>query len=167
MDIPVAAQALAEGLARALGVEDLAFDPEDGSLTLELDGHILVSIAVDGGGETLTLFAPITAERLVDPDLAWRALEANFLWLGTTGATLAVEPSSGQLVLHRRLPLDGLDDPALISALEAFAAQAASWGGAMAAASPGNGDAPRFGDQSPTASEAIARPHLLDPTMRA
>jgi hypothetical protein len=60
MEVPAVARALAEDLARSLGVEVLAFD-EDGTLTLEFDDRILVCAAVEHGGETLALFAPVTA----------------------------------------------------------------------------------------------------------
>ncbi len=120
MEVPAVARALAEDLARSLGVEVLAFD-EDGTLTLEFDDRILVCAAVEHGGETLALFAPVTAGPLADPGLTRRALEANFLWRGTGGATLAVEPGSGQLALIRRVPLAGLDYPALCDVLIATA----------------------------------------------
>ena len=133
MDIPAAAQALAEGLGRSLGLDDLAFDPDDGTLTLELDDSTLVSVGVDRSGETLTLFAPLTADPLTEPDFVRRALEANFLWRRTGGATLAIEPGSGQLVLQVRLALAGLQVPAFATALEGFAEQAAAWSAELAA----------------------------------
>ncbi|HMR29663.1 MAG TPA: type III secretion system chaperone [Geminicoccaceae bacterium] len=133
MDIPAAAQVLASGLGRSLGLDGLAFDPDDGTLTLELDDSVLVSVGVDGGGETLTLFAPLTAGPFTRSDLVRRALEANFLWRRTGGATLAIEPESGQLVLHRHLALAGLQVPAFATALEGFAGQAAAWSAELAA----------------------------------
>lgn len=132
MDIPAAAQALADGLGRSLGLDGLAFDADDGTFTLELDDRTLVSIAVDRGGDALTLYAPVTATPLAEPHLVRRALEANFLWRRTGGATLAIEPGSGQLVLHARLQLSGLQVPAFARALEGFAEQVASWSAELA-----------------------------------
>lgn len=136
MDIPAAAQTLVEGLGRTLGLDGLALDPDDGTLTLELDDSHLVSVGVDRSGEAVTLFAPLTVGPVTEPDLVRHALEANFLWQRTAGATLAIEPGSGQLVLHLRLALAGLQVPAFAAALAGFAEQAASWSARLAA----NGD---------------------------
>jgi len=164
MDIPAAAQALAEGLGRSLGLDGLAFDPDDGTLTLELDDRTLVSVGIDRGGQTLTLFAPVTAGPLTEPDLVHHALEANFLWRGTGGATLAIEPGSGQLVLQARLALAGLQIPAFATALESFAEQAASWSSELAASGP---RAPARPDGRQPGSDADPQGQSFDPKMFA
>jgi len=169
MEVPAPARALAEDLARALGVDGLAFD-EDGTLTLELDDRILVCAALEHGGEALTLFAPVTAGPLADPGLTRRALEANFLWRGAGGATLAVEPGSGQLALLRRVPLAGLGYPAFAELLEAFADQAAAWADEAAESAAAEAVDRRDGDgREPRhpARDAPQPPLLFDPRLFA
>lgn len=120
---PPAATALVDELGRELGIAGLAFDG-DGIVSLQID-RLTVSLAVDGDG--LTLFAPVSEAEVADPSRLARALMANFLWIDSDGATLALEPQSRRLALQRRLPLAGLDCPGFVAALERFTALAESW----------------------------------------
>jgi hypothetical protein len=103
-------------LGAATGLEDFALD-DDGTATLEFDGSE-VCLAGDSEGESITLFAPVKAGD--DASTLRRALSANFLWRETSGATFALEPSSGRLALQLRLPLVGVDYPRFAAILEEF-----------------------------------------------
>jgi len=74
---------------------------------ISIDGRT-VSIHCDGIGEDAHVLIYTTCP----PPLPWQKaavhqllLEANFLWVGTAGATFGVSPNSGQIVLGARLPL--------------------------------------------------------------
>jgi len=55
------------------------------------------------------------------------ALEANYLWAGTGGATLGISPDTSHVVIAARLPLDTLSAPALASLLDSFVDTASFW----------------------------------------
>ena len=121
------AQSLVDSLASDLELEGLAFD-EQNRIVLQIGEEHLVTLALDGQDpDSLYLFAAITAASPEAPDPLWRALKANYLWGESAGATFAVEPETGVLVLHRRLDLTRLDYPAFHTALERFADLAAAW----------------------------------------
>jgi len=63
------------------------------------------------------------------------ALEANFLYQGTGGATLAVDPNSGHLHLQKYNWLDRLDVEKAVESLTRFADTVKTWKGLLAEAS--------------------------------
>lgn len=126
MDVPVAARAIADGLAVNFGIDGLEFG-DDGTITLQIDERLLLSLALTAEPEGLILFAPLTGEPVSSPALLRRALLGNFLWQATGGATLSVEPKGGQLVLQQQVPLAGLDYPAFAALLQTFIEQAEAW----------------------------------------
>lgn len=107
-------------LGQALGFDGFAL-ADDGTVTLRFDERIMLLMAVEEPSATLLLLTPLPA-----PDTTGlrKALLANFLWRGTGGATLALEPTTGQLALQQRLPLAGLDYPTFTATLEAFIEEA-------------------------------------------
>ena len=60
------------------------------------------------------------------------ALEANFLYQGTGGATLAVDPNSGHLHLQKYNWLDRLDVEKAVESLTRFADTVKTWKGLLA-----------------------------------
>ena len=130
MTSPEVAEAFLASLGEDLGLEGLAFD-EQGRILLAIDGQQLVTLALDAEDpDALYLFSAIVPASSETPGLLWRALKANYLWDGTAGATLAVEPETGLLVAHRRLVLPGLTYPDFHQAVRLFAELAAAWGAA-------------------------------------
>ena len=124
------AEALLASLGEDLGLEDLAFD-EQGRILLTIDGQQLVTLALDAEDpDALYLFSALVPASPETPGLLWRALKANYLWDGTAGTTLAVEPETGLLVAHRRLALPGLTYPDFHQAVRLFAELTAVWGAA-------------------------------------
>jgi len=61
-------------------------------------------------------------------------LEANMMWSGTGDATLAVNSATRQALLCYRLPTTGVEGPAFIGVVAAFATLARSWRDFIAAA---------------------------------
>ena len=142
------AEALLASLGEDLGLEDLAFD-EQGRILLTIDEQQLVTLALDAEDpDALYLFSAIVPVSPETPGLLWRALKANYLWEGTAGATLAVEPEAGVLVAHRRLALPGLTYPDFHQAVRLFAELTAVWGeaGNRAAGDDTPGDDTAGGD---------------------
>lgn len=118
------ARRLVTDLLAMLG-HDLGFDglalADDGTVTLRFDERFMLLLAVEEEQGRLLLLTPLPV-----PDNAGmrKALLANFLWRDTGGATLAIEPTTGQLALQQRIPLASLDYPTFALTLELFIEQA-------------------------------------------
>lgn len=54
-------------------------------------------------------------------------LEANYLWVGTGGATLGISPENNKVIISARMPLDTLNGLALASLLDSFVDSASFW----------------------------------------
>lgn len=120
------AQTLAKELAADIGLSELAFD-EDNKIVLLIDGGKVLNILADDQTGGLVLFMRIGTEVAATPETSNIALRANFAWLETRGATLAIEPAGGRLVLQHQLPLHDLDYPRFRSAIERFLETADYW----------------------------------------
>jgi hypothetical protein len=120
------AEALVTELGQQLGIESLALDAR-GSCTLAIDEEaVIVTIGHKARTGTIDLMICLdeieaTGARLV------RVLGANFAWLGTGGATFALEPGSGALILQRRLVDQELQHGGLGRALQSLVAMAETW----------------------------------------
>lgn len=129
MDARAKADVLVAEMAAAMGIPELALDA-DGTLTLDMDDRFLVTIGVDEPANALTLMAPLLGTEGPKPKaLLEEALVGNFMWQGTLGATLAIDEETGTMVLHRRLPLDGLKLQELEQAIEQFVDATEAWTG--------------------------------------
>jgi hypothetical protein len=127
MDARAKADVLIAELATTLGIPELALD-EDGTLALDMDDRFLVTLGLDEPARALVLMAPILGTEGPKPRaFLEEALVGNFMWQATLGATLAIDETSGAMVLHRRLPLDGLAIPDLEQAVEAFVNATEAW----------------------------------------
>lgn len=120
-------QRLLDELAHSAGLSNLKLDTE-GRLTLSFDGKVEVTIDSEQEDNRLVLSALI-GELGAAPGAAilLELLDGNFFWQGTGGPTLAVERTSGRVVLVEQLPLAGLDARRLEAALNGFVAAAMRW----------------------------------------
>ena len=110
-----------------LASERLGVEIEDagGAAGVEIDG---APVVLQDAGDLLLLRAglgPLPAEGR--EALLAAAMEANWLYQGTGGATLALDPAGGGLGLQKYTWLDRLDADAAFETLERFAATAAFW----------------------------------------
>ena len=117
---------LIEELSARLGVE---IEDAGGAFALEIDGQtVVLQLAGGRDGDILLTRADLGD---IPPDrrgaLAAAALEANFLYQGTGGATLAVNPGDGHLHLHRYDWLDRMDAEKALSVLSRFTETVAAW----------------------------------------
>ena len=117
---------LIEGLSERLGVK---IEDAGGAFALDIDGQTVVLQLAGGRDGDILLMRTDLGE--VPPDrrdaLAAAALEANFLYQGTGGATLAVNPGDGHLHLHRYDWLDRIDAERTLATLSRFADTSAKW----------------------------------------
>ena len=116
---------LMTGFASKLGIVGLDVDEE--RTFLEIDG-MKVEVFQDEKANTMMLCG-IVGDGPAEETPRWNALllQANFLFLETSGATLAQNPETKQYILERALPLESLDVPGLIVAMESFVNQLERW----------------------------------------
>ena len=114
---------LIEGLGKNLGVE---LTDEGGAAAVEVDG---IPVVLQRASDDLLLvhadlgeIAPENRERVLAA-----AMEANFLYQGTGGATLAVDSRDGHLHLQKYNWLDRIDMAKVLSGLTRFADTVKAW----------------------------------------
>ena len=120
---------LIEGLGKNLGVE---LTDEGGAAAVEVDG---IPVVLQRASDDLLLvhadlgeIAPENRDRVFAA-----AMEANFLYQGTGGATLAVDSRDGHLHLQKYNWLDRIDMDKVLSGLTRFADTVKAWKGIAAA----------------------------------
>lgn len=115
------------GLEKKAGLQDLL--SEDGkSCSLEFDEGLIVDIGYNDLQDSVLFFA-ILCE--IDParsaDLHTEMLKANYLFLGTNGPALGVEPGTGQAALSYQHGISGLTIEKLEDLIEGFVVTAQTW----------------------------------------
>lgn len=134
-------------LAASLGLEG-GLD-EERKLVLLVEDRWLVTLAAEPDEGGLVLFAKV-ADAAPENAPGLRALlEVNFLWQASGGATLAIEPESGALVLHRRLEAQGSSVLRLRAALEDILRATQTWAGACAELAAGQERDPARSEEAP------------------
>ena len=110
-------------LGAKLGVE---IEDAGGAFAFQVDGEVVV---VQQADDDLVLLRADLGE--IPPDrrdaLAVAALEGNFLYRGTGGATLAISPADMHLHLQKYNWLDRLDAEKAFNMLSRFADSAVLW----------------------------------------
>ena len=131
---------LIEELSAKLGVE---IEDAGGAFALEIDGETVILQQAD---DDLVLVRADLGE--IPPDrrevFAAAALEANFLYRGTGGATLAVNPSDGHLHLQKYNWLERIDLDKALDMLARFAETIVVWK-RLAAEAPASEGSPPHG----------------------
>ena len=110
-------------LGAKLGVE---IDDAGGAFAFQVDGEVVV---VQQADDDLVLLRADLGEMPLDrrDALAVAALEGNYLYKGTGGATLAVNPADSHLHLQKYNWLGRLDADKAFDMLVHFAESAISW----------------------------------------
>ena len=113
---------LIDVLGKRLGVE---IEDAGGAFALEIDGETVI---LQDAGELL-LFRAEVGEIPADgrEGILGSAMEANFLYQGTGGATLAVNPADGRLHLQKYNWMERLDTESALAAIGNMADTAAAW----------------------------------------
>ena len=114
---------LREGLDKKLGVE---IEDAGGAFALEIDGETVILQQAD---DDLVLVRADLGE--IPPErrdaLASAALEANFLYRGTGGSTLAINPNDAHLHLQKYNWLERVDVDRAFEMLSRFAETVTAW----------------------------------------
>ena len=111
-----------ETLGERLGI---VLENAGGAVAVEVDGEAVI---LQDAGELLLLRAEIgeipadAKEKILSS-----AMEANYLYQGTGGATLAVNPADGALHLHKYNWMERLEVETLVDAIDKVADTAAAW----------------------------------------
>ena len=119
--------ALLSAFSTAVGLSEPELFLQTEELVID---EITVSFAYEGNDDIgeVVFFAQLgkpEASRL--PEVAQVMMEANYLWVGTGGATLALSPKDQEVVCAARLPIDTLTGEALASVLDSFIDTATFW----------------------------------------
>lgn len=116
-----------DGIGKNLGVE---LADEGGASAVQVDG---TPIILQMAGDLLLIHADIGEIPPENRDrLNAAAMEANFLYQGTGGATLAVDPRNGRLHLQKYNWLARLDPEKALMDLTRFADTVKTWKGLVA-----------------------------------
>lgn len=114
---------MVEALGKNLGIE---LADEGGATAVEVDG---IPVVLHMANDDLLLIhadlgeiAPENRDRVLAA-----AMEANFLYQGTGGATLAVNPADGRLHLQKYNWMERLDADSVLAAIGNMADTAAAW----------------------------------------
>ena len=101
----------------------------DGIWRFSADGNVF-GVTQDDRGERVFLFGDIS---MSDPEkkdaLIKSAMEANYFYRGTGGATFALNPDTGALTLFESRLLEVLDEESFYSFVERFVNALATWNG--------------------------------------
>lgn len=111
--------ALIDEFGTAVGIEGLTFDEEQ-RCNLMFD-DVAVSLEVGVGESSLYIYSVLGPEPVEDAEERFaELLKANYAFAQTGGATLALDPAGGGIVLMREEPLETLRLPRLESVIEDF-----------------------------------------------
>ena len=117
-----------DGIGKNLGME---LTDEGGAAAVQVDGTPVILQMADNDllmmHADIGEIAPGNRERVLSA-----AMEANFLYQGTGGATLAVDPRSGHLYIQKYNWLGRLDVEKAVEGLTRFADMVALWKGLVA-----------------------------------
>ncbi|HMR33768.1 MAG TPA: type III secretion system chaperone [Geminicoccaceae bacterium] len=113
--------------ARLLGMRGLALD-EDGQCQLQFGDEVYVAFGLADNGGHLVLAAPLgEVPGSLKEEIQAEMLDANYLWQGTAGVTLAIERESAVAVACVAMPAAGLTAERLESDIDRLVAVAEDW----------------------------------------
>ena len=116
---------LMKALGEKLGIE---LDGTDDAVGIEVEGTtVILQLAGGRDGDILFTHADLGEASVEGKDALSAALEANFLYQGTGGATFARNPANGHLHLQRYDWLARLDADRAAEALTRFADTIVAW----------------------------------------
>ncbi|MBQ9274215.1 MAG: type III secretion system chaperone [Succinivibrio sp.] len=114
-----------ELLKKAAQDSGLPFEPRNGACGVDADG---VAVILQDAGDLLLMHTDLGALPEAQREhFAAAALEANFMYQGTGGSTLALNPADGHLILQRYNYLERLDCGSFLDGLSRFVRTAKYW----------------------------------------
>jgi len=159
----------------AVGLEDMAFD--DRKRCNIMFDDVPVSLELSGGEDSLYIYSVLGLEPAEGAkELYAELLKANYAFAQTGGATLALDPAGGGIVLMREEPVGALRLPQLEALIENFVNVAERFMASLAEGSLANaaqaidskpsGQAGDGGGGAPAANTATIRETSTAATMR-
>ncbi|MBS0643373.1 MAG: type III secretion system chaperone [Acetobacteraceae bacterium] len=122
-----AVRSVLRDLGAGIGLPELAPD-DDGYCCLKIGEQITVSMQYESEEQNLVLFARLCAIDPVFREEAYEMLLAgNLFWAQTGGATLAVEPAGGEVMLQAKESTAALDLPRFNRMLQSFVDTGEAW----------------------------------------
>ena len=125
-----------EDIVEALGKRlEIEIEDAGGAVAMEIDG---TNVVLQDAGELLLLRAEV-GEIPEDgkAEILASAMKANFLYQGTGGATLAVNPADGTLHVHKYNWMERIDAGTVLDAADKLADTASAWRKILADYTPG------------------------------
>ena len=115
-----------EDLVEALGKRlEIEIEDSGGAVAMEIDG---TNVVLQDAGELLLIRAEVgEIPEGGKAEILASAMKANFLYQGTGGATLAVNPADGMLHVHKYNWMERLDAETVLEALDKLADTANAW----------------------------------------
>lgn len=121
------ATALLKEFGALISIGQLSFN-EDQNCPLIYNDNIYLSISFDPESDTMVLSAYVAHYPQHNIETVLKTvLEANYFWLGTMGATLAIDSESGRLALMSRIQLDNLDVSTFHMNIQTFVESVEAW----------------------------------------
>ena len=97
-------------------------------LTLELENGPSMTIDFEEATSMVVLFAEIgTYEKEQETAVLSTIVQANFLWVATSGATLSARPDIETVYLAQQFPVDSLEGDSFIKLVEEFVRITQEW----------------------------------------
>ena len=124
------------GLIEALGkMLEIEIEDAGGAAAVEIDG---TDVVLQDAGDILLLRAEVgEIPEGGKAEILASAMKANFLYQGTGGATLAVNPADGMLHIHKYNWMERIDAETVLEELDKLADTASAWRNILADYSPG------------------------------
>lgn len=111
---------LIKELANVLGIPEMQAD-EEGYCFLKVDEKLMLTIFYDENANLLTLYSDIgTYNEDNEKMIFQRLLEANYLWAGTSGATLGINSKNKTIIMAYRETLENLSFQRFFNIIETF-----------------------------------------------
>lgn len=149
------AEQLLKELGLTMGLPDLRFD-DRGCARLVFDSKVAVNFENDAEAGEVQLYSTLAPLPAGDREPLYRLLcEGNLFGAQTAGATLAVDPLAGEVVLCRAIAVEGADAAGVARLLERFVATAEEWSGRLASGAPASRSAAPAAAEQPPAGTFI------------
>lgn len=121
-------QHLLSDLGANIGLSSLQAD-ENGVCRLVFNGQISIDMETDNEVETSLIMHTVTGRLRAEDkrSLCLELLDGNYLGHTTNGSVLGLNTTTDEVVMHRRVRLEGCDPERLATELTALATTAMEW----------------------------------------
>lgn len=146
---------LIQEFGKTIEIPNLTLD-EQGYCCLQFD-NITTHLQYNEESEQLVIFVnlgPLSAD--TTPQGVANLLAANLFWMGTRGATLALEPEINNVHILDKIRVRGLDNTAFLKWIETFVDTAEKWTKRIASGNINGPEVPGADDKTQETSPEFA-----------